>query len=349
MKTYGLILLFIFPLLAKANCDFFPLQSVDCAAEVLIKEGIRDEAVIQGWNVFQWEEELHPINLILIDQVKGAAPYNFPELGYLFYIDHYPGALFDHRTEMVFVASSNGAVIRTGFMGPPIINGVRYFANKEEAKVAAFIPKNFPRFFNISPVNPTPSILVNNPLPLSSLKKFEFSDPPKPDNRVRVSDIDWAEYPIKTGEHSEDYKERVYGYYEKAQSEAQSKKQLRNCKCNQASQKTYTVVISGYKTSGERSTMDNLVRTLVKQGREIKYFRSQPKEFSHDGVLVRETNILLLDMYFSELAGEVKNCCDEVEIIIGGHGGQNGSVDLNSVNQEEIYNNGISYNSKKIV
>lgn len=340
MKTWIslFILILCIPSITYGNCATLPIKEVNCATKRLIDAGIRIEAIKNGWNVYQWPDELSYLNMIYVHQISGNEQYIAPDMGYLYFVDQSPGALYDHPTEFIFVSKNTGAISRSGFNGPPVIGGVRYFANPLEAEVAAYIPNSFPRFTNISPVS-------------ANLKNFDFKLPPKPDNKVPVSQINWSDYPRKIDESDADYKQRVYGYYEKPQSELQTKTELRNCKCNQASQKTYTVVISGYASSGERADMDDLVRQLVAQGRDVKYFRSKPKEFVHDGVWVRETNTLELEMFFSNLASEVKRCCDEVEVFMGGHGSKKGSIDLNTYGQEEIYkrvgNNRVSFNPKR--
>jgi hypothetical protein len=341
---YWAILLTILSFYTSANCKTLPLESIDCAAEILINAGIRSETLANNWNVYQWKEEVTQLTQVEIAEVGNKKTFSVPERGFLFFIDHHPGALYDHPTEVLFVTSFTGQVLRYGFNGPPEIYGVRYFANNRDLNFPAYLPVGFPRYQNtqaILSLVATPS-LFTTPLDLT-LNKIMFEDPVKLDNDVRKNDIDWTKFSKKKGEFEDEFKERVFGYYEKAQSEKQARAELLKCRCNKKVEKTHTVVINGFQASDQRNTLDNLARELVSQGRNVTYLRSKPSEFIHDGVDVKETNFLQLEMLFGKLASNVQDCCDEVEVFIGGHGKKNGGIDLNSFSREEIYNGNVSF------
>ncbi len=356
MGRLGLFLVsfFVFNGVWAQDCSHRPVASVDCAAQILLDDGLAAKADANGWNVYQWPKLVKGKTPLFSKEVGGNVKLTPKKNSYLFWIDHEPGALFNHPSTFIYVQKATGRILMEPAQGYPIINGVEYFAQAIESLVKVYIPNGFKRHpwkGGLNLPGPVPLFKIHqikNFLP----KEFKFDNPDTPDGLiVKDKDIDWNEFKFDPEHESEPtHKRKVRGYYERPQSATQAREESTQCDCPIKTGPKQVLVISGFSKEGERDTMDSVVRYYKSLGVKVTYLRSQPNEFQEAGVRVSETHLGNIEAAFQALAARTFGCCDEVDIFLGGHGSYRGSIEMNLKGTEEVYDRyGQSYSPPRIV
>jgi hypothetical protein len=293
--------------------------SQDCAIARLIDEGWLADAARKLSNVHRWNVPLGPG--VVLDEafVLDPEPVAIAEESWLFYVDREPGAGFQHLTVFLLVGRESGTVDDRGKNGPPRVDGVTLFSTREETDLAALRLPGFP-YFDLSKGGTLAAALAR---PATDEVPIPDPDPvnqlvPNPGELEEVLE----DYEPEKGESDEAFRDRVRGYLERLQAEETVDAQFDRCGCLGGTPKRLALLINGGGFE-DRSSPD-LAALLRTPAFDVDTQHLAPDLPDEPGAADALTTIPNIAKAFEQLAARIEGCCDEVLIVLSGHGSPDG-------------------------
>jgi hypothetical protein len=251
--------------------------------------------------------------------VTSAEEIEIAEESWLFFVDREPGAAFLHPTVFVLVGRDTETLQEYGRDAPPRVDGITLFATPEERENARLRIAGFP-YFDFSERSATTSTL---PTGVTLGAGVDIPDPIPVDNlRPSPAELDdlLGLYNPDRNETAEAFERRVEGYFERLQPEEIVDAELEKCRCAGATSNKLALLIDG--GGFEEGESAPLAAHLRGQGFEVQYLA--PDQPDTPGAENARTTIPAIDRAFENLAAQIEDCCDEILVILNGHGSPDG-------------------------
>ncbi len=313
-KLALLFLLLFFSVNSEAVC------SKDCAIAKIIQQGWLKKAQQKQSNIFVYPKLLQVGTKIEVGPFKEQAAHKLYDKSWLFFADFHPGALYDHPTEFILVSQKTGQVHAIAKRGYPIVHGLHLFSSEDDERVKSFHPQGFPRFKRLQKISFPPLIR-------SSLVKSITPQPATPVN-TGITNIDWSQFPTPADEVESEWRRKILGRYEQHQSDDVMNSEMNKCGCEEGTGKKIAVVIVGYSKESEKGYKESVVDYVYQNGYEAIVRIPHYKGVTQDrGSTTTRANVMAA---FDEAVAKISGCCDEVLVVLSGHGSPGGSIDMNT-------------------
>ncbi len=300
------------------------LCSYECAYKKIVQAGWKKKAYKEKIDIYKLPRVLGVGTLIESGPFKTAKPLKLAEPSWIYFADHRPGQYFEHPTTFILIGQITGRVYEYSRLGYPVIDGVDYFSDSYARKNTTYIPKDFPRSLQKS--------LTFNLLNLNTRGSLAPTDPNKTtDPRAGVpGNIDWSKYPLEKGEFEFERKIRVEGLLEAPQDNKVFASEMGKCSCGGEKSKAKKIVlyVNGHGNPREKYSMKEMLKLF--SGPSYDSITVTPNSKSDPAKQKFQTTRENIEKAFDAAAAKISSCCDEVLVVISGHGSTNGFIDMNS-------------------
>lgn len=275
--------------------------SAECAHSILEENEWTGLAETTGAVVHHWPHLLKTNDRLESGIGKVDPSITLSEPAWFYFIDLYPGALWNHPTIWIRVNSRTREVVADFRESYPVLNGVHLFS---ESKAPTLATSRQALTF------PAPSP-IDAPVPADDDPRFAAVER-------------WR------GETDRMYLRRVKGMFEGQQSEAQMNGELAKCVVPvcEGTPKKLALVIEGGRLR-ERESIKSIVGFLRAQGFETRHLDSGHAETADRDAADQLTTLPNIARAFEWLAASVGGCCDEVVVVINAHGASDGEMEMN--------------------
>ena len=241
-----------------------------------------------------------------------VAPITVTRPSWLFFVDVYPGALFEHPTQFVLVDQATNLATSYASLSYPVVSGVALFATPDQLS--------------------EPTLVVAGVATLeapATLHALGWS-PPTPVNTGYPTTPPPSTFERFSGETQPDFTRRYRGSLEAPQPLDVAQSELSNCPdCDgKAGGHRYALIVAGGQLS---TTVPSELATFLRgQGWIVTYLAPAQADDPRE-MLPGFAQIATVPAVLGALAdiGSKAQCCDEVFVVINAHGSPTGFLQLN--------------------
>ncbi|HKJ41439.1 MAG TPA: hypothetical protein VKA27_05060, partial [Sunxiuqinia sp.] len=302
----------------------YVVKDLQSAKSIVLNEFPQSDSLYRKCLIYQWPFPLQKGDTINEAILPTSSPISITSSSYFYFVDYEPGAYYNHTTAFVLINRKTGAVKIYSRASCPSLNGMFLFSNPDECSNPAYHISGLSYEIadqledNYNPINPSEA--ANSAVP-SNPSTF-------PDNHVPTdSAIDFSKYRHLPNESGKDFKRRIRGFLEHPQTIRECTNQLRTCNgpCNGPHQKL-ALVIEGGEVDPKPSHdaveyLRHLGYTTMNIGTNFKTADKTKRNYP--------TTLPAIDQGFKWLSESINSCCDEVIVLINGHGSPDGKLELN--------------------